>query len=83
VRRGARIEAVYRRSGEPSAVIDDRVYLARCGPYHPKTEEIIKPFQVKDRAAVKLRTLAFNIKNAKITVDNTFKPKTVKMKEDL
>jgi fructose 1,6-bisphosphatase len=80
---GARIESVYRRGGEPSAVIDSRILMARCGPYHPSVDEMLKPFQSKARKAVKLHVLPFNVKNGKITVDNTFKPTVLKFPQAL
>lgn len=79
IRGGARLTAVHRRSGEVSAVINNRILLARCGPYHPKDEEILKPYDTKAKKTVKLQVISFNIRGGKITVDNTHKPKTVKM----
>ena len=80
LKKGAAIEAAYRRGGEPSAAFSRRILLARCGPYHPKTDEVLRPFQqAKGRGGVKLHVLAFSVKNARITVDNTFKPKTARL----
>jgi hypothetical protein len=80
MRGGAKIESVFRRTGEPSAAMSGRIFLARCGPYHPATEEILKPFQAKSGGdAVKAYVISFSVKDGRITVDNTFKPKTVKI----
>lgn len=79
IRAGARVKGVFRRGGEASAAMDDRIFLARCGPYHPRTQEVLSAFDGKGRGAKKLHTLAFNVRAGSITVDNTFKPKTVKL----
>lgn len=76
---GAKISAAFRRGGEPSAAMDDRLLLARSGPYHPSEEDILRPFSAKAGKAVKLHVLSFNVKGGKITIDNTFRPKTAKL----
>jgi fructose 1,6-bisphosphatase len=76
---GTRIDSVYRRGGEPSAIMDGRILIARCGPYHPQVDEILKPFQSKVKKAIKVHVLPFNVSRGKITVDNTFKPSVVKI----
>lgn len=75
---GSRIDSVFRRGGEPSAVMDGRILIARCGHSHPSVGEILKPFQSKAKKAARLHVLPFNVRNGKITVDNTFKPNAVK-----
>ncbi|MFH0862692.1 MAG: fructose 1,6-bisphosphatase [Candidatus Altiarchaeota archaeon] len=80
IRKGAKTEAVFRRDGEESASMDDAAFLARCGPYHPTRQEILAPFQAKGGKTVKLHVLSIGVKNGKITIDNTFKPKTLKLK---
>ncbi len=75
---GKKINSVYRRGGEVSAVMDSRLYIARCGPDHPKIEDVLKPFKTTGKGT-KINTLQFSLKKGKITVDNTFKPKTVKI----
>ncbi|MFH1055532.1 MAG: fructose 1,6-bisphosphatase [Candidatus Altiarchaeota archaeon] len=75
---GAKITSVHRRSGEISSTMDNRMLLSRCGPYHPLDEEILRPFQGKEKKTVKIQVLAFSVKNGRITVDNTYKPKNVK-----
>ncbi len=77
----AKVTSAYRRGGFPSAVLSDRILLARHGPYHPRIEDILRPFPTRMKGGVKIHTLPFTVKNGKITVDNTFKPKTVKLKE--
>ena len=76
---GSKVTATHRRSGEPTAIMNNRILLARCGPHHPKDEEILRPFTTTSRKFIKIHVLAFNVKNGKITVDNTYKPKTVKI----
>jgi hypothetical protein len=76
---GSRIDSVFRRGGEPTALMDSRIFIARYGSHHPTVEEILKPFQSKARKAVRLHVLPFNVRNGKITVDNTFKPNAVKL----
>jgi len=82
IKKGERISAVYRRSGEPSAIMDARMMMARCGPYHPKTEEVLRPFDSKAKKAIKAYVVSFAVNGGKITVDNTFKPKTVKIPKE-
>ena len=76
---GEKITAVHRRSGELSAVMNKRIMLMRSGQYHPSARELLALFQSKARKATKLQVLAFNIKDGKITIDNTYKPKAVKL----
>jgi len=80
LREGAKIASVFRRDGEESASMNDRLFLARCGPYHPKREEILAPFPAKAAKAIRLHVLSIGVKNGRITVDNTFKQKTVRLK---
>ena len=76
---GSRIHAVYRRGGEKSAVIGSRLLLARSGPYHPEAKDILRPFNSKGKRGVMVHVLPFWLKGGKITVDNTFRPKTVRL----
>jgi len=76
---GARIDGVYKKGGEPSAAMNNRVLLARCGPYHPTVDEILRPFKAKPKKAVDARLVCFSLRNGRMTVDNTYKPKTVKI----
>ena len=80
IRKGSKTESIFRRGGEESASMNDRLFLARCGPYHPGREEILAPFQAKATKAVRLHVLSVGVKNGRITVDNTSKPKTVRLR---
>jgi hypothetical protein len=76
---GGRIDAVFRRDGERSAAMDRRLLLARCGPGHPALEDILTPLKSKAAGARRIHVLPFSLKDGRITVDNTYKPKTVKL----
>ncbi len=73
---GARVDAVYRRDGESAASMGGRVFIARWGPYHPGLEDFLRPLKAKAADAVKVHVLPFSVKDGKLTVDNTHKPKT-------
>lgn len=73
---GAKVDAVYRRDGEAAASMGGRVFIARWGPYHPGLEDFLRPLKAKAADAVKVHVLSFSVKDCKLTVDNTLKPKT-------
>jgi fructose 1,6-bisphosphatase len=76
---GTRVQSVHRKSGEQSAIMDERLFLARCGAYHPSPEEILRPFGTRAKKGALLHVLSIGLKNGKITVDNTSKTSTVRM----
>jgi len=73
---GARVDVVYRRDGEAAAAMDGRVFIARCGPYHPGREDILRPLKAKAEGSTRIQILSFSVKDGRLTVDNTHKPKT-------
>ncbi|MBD3388197.1 MAG: fructose 1,6-bisphosphatase [Candidatus Altiarchaeales archaeon] len=80
IKSGEKVRGVYRKDGIVSALMDSRTFMARTGPFHPTVEDLLKPFKARGKGGVKAHLIAFNVKKGKITVDNTFKPKTVKVR---
>jgi hypothetical protein len=76
IRDGVRIQAVYRKAGEESLNMSSRTMLSRTGPYHLPADELIGAF--RDSKPPRAGLISFTVKDGKLTVDNTFKPKTIK-----
>jgi fructose 1,6-bisphosphatase len=79
ISQGERINAVYRKEGAISAKTSEKTLCIRFGDFHLAKDSILSFFNEKSQKAITLNPVSFSIKNKKITVDNTFKPKAVKL----
>ncbi|MFH1403231.1 MAG: fructose 1,6-bisphosphatase [Candidatus Altiarchaeota archaeon] len=79
---GGRITRVYRKTGEHAAALNERLLACRLSEYYPSREEFLKPFKATRSRAKSFQTIPISLEDGRITIDNTFNPKRISLRED-
>ncbi len=88
IREGVHITRAFRMDGEPSAIMDEKILIARIGNKHPSLDLFLSaakaglpPFFIGPESGhVNCDITLFSIKDGAITIDDTFDQKSVEVK---